>query len=98
RRRRRARRGLRRDRAAVVWPEVARHHRGNPGRPRRKEGDPMSIRVLDPRLDPEGEAPRMAPPLASLDGATVGLLDNAKIGTERFFDHLEAMLRAKNGI
>ena len=58
----------------------------------------MSIRVLDPRLDPEGEAPRMAPPLASLDGATVGLLDNAKIGTERFFDHLEAMLRAKNGI
>ena len=46
----------------------------------------MSIRVLDPRLDPEGEAPRMAPPLASLDGATVGLLDNAKIGTERFFD------------
>ena len=58
----------------------------------------MSIRVLDPRLDPEGEAPHMAPPLASLDGATVGLLDNAKIGTERFFDHLEAMLRAKNGI
>ena len=58
----------------------------------------MSIRVLDPRLDPEGEAPRMAPPLASLDGATVGLLDNAKIGTERFFDHLEAMLRAKHGI
>ncbi len=40
----------------------------------------------------------MAPPLASLDGATVGLLDNAKIGTERFLDHLEAMLRAKNGI
>jgi len=58
----------------------------------------MSIRVLDPRLDPEGEAPRMAAPLASLDGATVGLLDNAKIGTERFFDHLEAMLRAKSGI
>ena len=28
----------------------------------------------------------------------MGLLDNAKIGTERFFDHLEAMLRAKSGI
>ena len=58
----------------------------------------MSIRVLDPRLDPEGETPRMAPALASLAGATVGLLDNAKIGTERFFDHLEAMLRARHGI
>jgi hypothetical protein len=55
----------------------------------------MTIRVLDPRLDPEGEAPRMAPALASLDGATVGLLDNAKIGTARFLDHLEAMLRER---
>ena len=58
----------------------------------------MTIRVLDPRLDPEGEAPRMAPPLAALGGATVGLLDNAKIGTARFFDHLEAMLRSRHGI
>ena len=58
----------------------------------------MSIRVLDPRLDPEGEAPRMAPALASLEGATVGLLDNAKIGTARFFDHLEAMLRQRHGV
>jgi len=58
----------------------------------------MSIRVLDPRLDPEGEAPRMAPSLASLEGATVGLLDNAKIGTARFFDHLEAMLRERHGV
>ena len=58
----------------------------------------MSIRVLDPRLDPEGEAPRMAPALASLEGATVGLLDNAKIGTARFFDHLEAMLRERHGV
>ena len=58
----------------------------------------MSLRVLDPRLDPEGEAPRMAPALASLDGATVGLLDNAKIGTARFFDHLESMLRERAGI
>jgi len=58
----------------------------------------MTIRVLDPRLDPEREPLALAPALASLDGATVALLDNAKIGTERFFDHLEAMLRAKNGI
>ena len=58
----------------------------------------MTIRVLDPRLDPEGETPRMAPALASLDGVTVGLLDNAKIGTARFFDYLEAMLRERDGI
>jgi hypothetical protein len=58
----------------------------------------MTIRVLDPRLDPEGDAPRMAPPLASLHGATVGLLDNAKIGTAVFLDHLEAMLRERHGV
>ncbi|MBI2525942.1 MAG: hypothetical protein HYV93_08155 [Candidatus Rokubacteria bacterium] len=58
----------------------------------------MSIRVLDPRLDPEGEAPRLAPPLASLRGATVGFIDNAKIGTARFFDHLEALLRERDGV
>ena len=55
----------------------------------------MTLRVLDPRLDPEGEAPRMAPALASLDGALVGLLDNAKIGTARFYDHVEAMLKSR---
>jgi hypothetical protein len=53
------------------------------------------IRVLDPRLDPEGEPLVLAPPLDALDGATVGLLDNAKIGTARFYDHLEAMLRER---
>ena len=51
--------------------------------------------MLDPRLSAEGEAARLAPPLASLDGALVGLLDNAKIGTARFYDYLEAMLRAR---
>ena len=58
----------------------------------------MSIRVLDPRLDPEGEDPRMAPALASLDGATVGFIDNAKIGTAVFLDHLERMLRERHGV
>jgi hypothetical protein len=53
----------------------------------------MSIRVLDPRLDPDLEPLTLAPPVASLDGATVGLLDNAKIGTARFYDHLETLLR-----
>ena len=58
----------------------------------------MTLKVLDPRLSAEGEAARLAPPLASLDGALVGLLDNAKIGTARFYDYLEAMLRASFGV
>jgi hypothetical protein len=56
------------------------------------------IRVLDPRLDPEGEPLVLAPPLASLEGASVGLLDNAKTGTARFYDHLETMLRERFGV
>jgi hypothetical protein len=53
----------------------------------------MTIRVLDPRLDPELEPLVLAGPVASLEGATIGLLDNAKIGTARFYDHLETLLR-----
>jgi hypothetical protein len=53
----------------------------------------MTIRVLDPRLDPEGEPLALAPAVASLEGATIGLLDNTKIGTAAFYTHLEALLR-----
>jgi hypothetical protein len=55
----------------------------------------MTLRVLDPRLEPEREPLVVAPRLATLDGTTVGLLDNAKIGTARFYDHLEALLRQR---
>lgn len=55
----------------------------------------MTLRVLDPRLFPEGEPIRMAPPLAALEGAVIGLLDNGKIGTARFYDHVEDILRAR---
>jgi hypothetical protein len=58
----------------------------------------MTLKVLDPRLAAEGEPARLAARLASLDGALVGLLDNAKIGTARFYDHLEAMLRERFGV
>jgi hypothetical protein len=58
----------------------------------------MTLKVLDPRLSAEGEAARLAAPLASLDGALVGLLDNAKIGTARFYEHLEALLRTRFGV
>ena len=53
----------------------------------------MTLRVLDPRQSAQGDALRMAPPLASLDGAVVGMIDNAKIGTERLFDFIEEILR-----
>lgn len=58
----------------------------------------MTLRVLDPRLDAEGEAMTMAPALAALEGATIGFIDNAKIGTARFFDHMEDILRARFGV
>ena len=43
----------------------------------------MTIRVLDPRLSAEGEALRLAPAARSLEGAVIGMIDNAKIGTEK---------------
>jgi len=58
----------------------------------------MGLRVLDPRLEAEGDAMTMAPPLRTLEGAVVGLLDNGKIGTGRFFDHVERMLRSRFGV
>jgi hypothetical protein len=58
----------------------------------------MNLRVLDPRQSAEGDALRLAPALASLDGAVIGLLDNAKIGTQRFYDHVEDILRSRFGV
>jgi hypothetical protein len=53
------------------------------------------LKVLDPRQFAEGEPLVMAPPLGTLEGAVVGLLDNAKIGTATFYDHLEAVLKSR---
>jgi hypothetical protein len=58
----------------------------------------MTLTVLDPRLSAEGEPAHLAAPVPTLHGALVGLLDNAKIGTARFDDHLEAMLRERYGV
>ena len=58
----------------------------------------MVLRVLDPRQSPEGEQLRMAAPLPTLDSAVIGLLDNAKIGTARFYDHVEEILRSRFGV
>jgi hypothetical protein len=58
----------------------------------------MTLRILDPRLGAEGDAMRLAPALGSLDGAVIALLDNAKIGTERFYDFVEQILRKEHGV
>lgn len=58
----------------------------------------MTLRILDPRLAAEGDAMRLAPALGSLDGAVIALLDNAKIGTERFYDFVEQILRKEHGV
>jgi hypothetical protein len=58
----------------------------------------MTLKVLDPRQSAHGEALRMAPPLASLDGAVVGMVDNAKIGTARLFDFIEEILKRDHGV
>jgi hypothetical protein len=58
----------------------------------------MTLRVLDPRQSAEGEALQLAPALPSLHGAAIGLLDNAKIGTARFYDHVETILRNEYGV
>ena len=58
----------------------------------------MTLRVLNPTQSAQGEALRMAPPLASLNGALVGMIDNAKIGTQRLFDFIEEILRKEYGV
>jgi hypothetical protein len=58
----------------------------------------MTLRVLDPRQSAEGEPVVMAAPLGALEGAVVGLLDNAKIGTAKFYDHLAEILTKRHGV
>ena len=58
----------------------------------------MTLRVLDPRQAAQSAAMRLAPALPSLNGAVVGLLDNAKIGTARLFDFVEQILRDEHGV
>ena len=57
----------------------------------------MTLKVLDPTSGPEGGPLTPAPALASLEGAVIGMIDNSKIGTERFFDHVAEILRRDYG-
>jgi hypothetical protein len=58
----------------------------------------MSLRVLDPRAEEAVvSAPRPAR-LTSLQGRTVGLLDNGKIRVRELLDQMEDMLRSRYGV
>jgi len=58
----------------------------------------MPITVLDPTAGGTTRVATMAPPLRTLAGATVGLLDNGKVNADRFLDHLDAILRERYGV
>ena len=58
----------------------------------------MSIRVFDPTAE-DAPAPRSgAARLTSLDGRTIGLLDNSKIRVRELLDHVEEVLRTQFGV
>lgn len=58
----------------------------------------MSIRVLDPTAELAADAAGIPARLSSLQGCTIGLLDNGKIRVKELLDHIEAMLRAQHGV
>lgn len=58
----------------------------------------MPITVLDPTSQSEPEPPRLAPPLPSLVGSLVGILDNGKVNSDRLLQYVEAILRREYGV
>jgi hypothetical protein len=56
------------------------------------------MRVLDPTAEEAAVAAISAARLASLEGRTVGLLDNGKIRVRELLDHVEEMLRSQYGV
>ena len=61
------------------------------------EEDPMTLRVLDPTFEDGAAGFTLAPRLARLEGATVGIISNGKKGTAPFFAHLATVLRTRYG-
>jgi hypothetical protein len=58
----------------------------------------MSIRVFNPTAE---DAPATSPEaarLTSLEGLTIGLLDNSKIRVRELLDHVEEILRTRFGV
>jgi hypothetical protein len=58
----------------------------------------MPIVVLSPIADAPPAGIRMAAPLESLEGRTIGLLDNGKFNVTPFLDCVEEALRSEYGV
>jgi hypothetical protein len=58
----------------------------------------MRIRVLDPTAEEAAATTTSAARLASLEGRTVGLLDNGKIRVRELLNHVEEILRSQCGV
>ena len=58
----------------------------------------MSLQVLDPTAEDVTAETAHSARLISLQGRTVGLLDNGKIRVRELFDHMEDILRTEHGV
>ena len=58
----------------------------------------MPITVVNPTSQGEAAVQRLAPPLPSLEGRLVGLLDNGKANSDRLLERIEAILRERHGV
>ena len=58
----------------------------------------MTIRVLDPTFEESVSTVVTRSRLKSLNGCSVGLLDNGKPNSREFFDHVERILRSEHGV
>ena len=58
----------------------------------------MSIRVFDPTAEDAAATTPGTLRLVSLQGRTIGLLDNGKFHVRELLDHVEEMLRSQYGV
>jgi len=58
----------------------------------------MTIRVFDPTAEDAAATTPGTRRLVSLQGRTIGLLDNGKIHVRELLDHVEAILRSQYGV
>ena len=58
----------------------------------------MGIRVFDPTAEDTASTGMGAARLPSLEGRTIGLLDNSKFHVRELLDHVEEILRTQYGV
>ena len=58
----------------------------------------MRIRVLDPTAEIAAATASIPKRLASLQGRTIGLLDNGKFRVHELLDYMEELFRSRHGV